>query len=231
MSSNETILISVGGSIIIPEEIDVGTVREFKRVILSEVSEGKRFILMVGGGKTCRKYQAAAKAIEPTLTNNDLDWIGIHSTRFNAHFLRQIFQEHAFEDIILDPNIPVETSKSIIVAGGWRPTASTDHSAVLVAKAYGLKIVINLSNIDYVYDSDPKKNPSAKKLERISWKEFRNIIPKTWGPGMNAPFDPIAAGEAEKLGLEVAVMNGTNIGNLENYLRGKTFKGTVISSE
>ena len=228
MSTNETILISVGGSIIIPEEIDVQTVREFKRIILSEVAKGKKFVLMVGGGKTCRKYQAAAKAIEPTLTNNDLDWIGIHSTRFNAHFLREIFQEYAYEEIILDPNIPVKTEKSIVVAGGWQPTASTDHSAVLVAKSYGLKKLVNLSNIDYVYDSAPKKIPNAKKLERVTWAEFRKIIPDTWGPGMNAPFDPVAAREADALGLEVAVMNGTNIENLENYLSGKEFKGTVI---
>lgn len=229
MNENETILISVGGSIIIPEDIDVATVREFKRIILSEVAKGKRFILMVGGGKTCRKYQAAAKAAEPTLTDNDLDWIGIHSTHFNAHFLREVFQEFAHEDIILDPNVPVQTDKPIILAGGWQPTASTDHSAVLVAKSYGLKKLVNLSNIDYVYDSDPKKNPNAKKLERISWSEFRGIIPDTWGPGMNAPFDPVAAKEAEALGLEVAVMNGTAVLNLENYLTGRPFKGTLIN--
>ncbi|PIQ69134.1 MAG: UMP kinase [Candidatus Taylorbacteria bacterium CG11_big_fil_rev_8_21_14_0_20_46_11] len=228
MNTSETILISVGGSIIVPDEVDSATVCEFKRIILSEVAKGKKFILMVGGGKTCRKYQTAAKEAEPTLSNNDLDWIGIHSTRFNAHFLRVVFQDYAFEDIILDPNTPVQTDKSIILAGGYRPTASTDHSAVLVAKSYGLKKLVNLSNIDYVYDSDPKKNPDAKKLEQVTWAKFREIIPDTWGPGMNAPFDPVAAREAEALGLEVAVMNGTAVENLENYLSGKPFKGTVI---
>lgn len=230
MQSQEKILISVGGSIVIPEDIDVATVREFKRIILAEVAEGKRFVLIVGGGKTCRKYQAAAKSAEPALSKNDLDWIGIHSTRFNAHFLRVIFQEYAYEDIILSPNEPVETDKPVILAGGYRPTASTDHSAVLVAKTYGLKKIINLSNIDYVYDSDPRKNPDAKKIEQTTWKEFRKLLPpaEAWEPGMNAPFDPVAARDAEALGLEVAVMNGTNMQNLKDYLDGKPFKGTVI---
>lgn len=228
MPLRETILISVGGSIIVPEEINVETVRALKRIVLAEVGKGKKFILTIGGGRTCRKYQAAAKAAEPSLTHNDLDWIGIHSTRFNAEFLRVIFGEHAHGEIILDPNVRVDSDKSVILAGGWRPTASTDHSAVLVAKAYGLKRLVNLSNIDYVYDSDPKKNPAAKKLERISWKDFRKIIPETWGPGMNSPFDPVAAKEAEALGLEVAVMNGTKVENLQNYLEGEVFAGTVI---
>jgi uridylate kinase len=124
----------------------------------------------------------------------------------------------------------VETQKPVICAGGWRPTASTDHSAVLVANTYGLKKIINLSNIDYVYDRDPKKDPRAKKLEKVSWADFRKIIPDTWGPGMNAPFDPVAAREAEALGLEVVVMNGNDLTQLRNYFDNKPFRGTIIKS-
>ena len=98
-----------------------------------------------------------------------------------------------------------------------------------MAKGLGAKKIVNLSNIDFVYTADPKKDPSAKPIEKISWAEFRKMIPAEWDPGLSSPFDPIAAREAEALGLEVVVMNGKKLGEFSNYLAGKPFKGTVIS--
>jgi len=66
-------------------------------------------------------------------------------------------------------------------------------------------------------------------MEKISWPEFRKLIPAEWDPGLSAPFDPIAAKEAEAINLEVALMNGTKLGEFANYLEGKPFVGTVIS--
>jgi uridylate kinase len=89
--------------------------------------------------------------------------------------------------------------------------------------------LVNLSNIDYVYDKDPRKYPDAKKIEKISWQEFRKLIPDTWSPGLSSPFDPVAAKEAETLNLEVVIINGTKLSELSNYLDNKPFVGTVIS--
>ena len=85
-----------------------------------------------------------------------------------------------------------------------------------------------MSNIDYVYDKDPKKSSDAKPIEIISWKEFRKMVGSKWTAGLNAPFDPIAAKEAEKLGLKVNII-GKNLRNLESCIKGKEFKGTIIS--
>ena len=98
-----------------------------------------------------------------------------------------------------------------------------------IAKNLGAKKLINLSNIDYVYDSDPKKNPNAKKIEQISWAEYRKIIPKEWISGLNSPFDPTASEIAEKEGIQVIIMNGKPIDNLAKCLNGEKFLGTVIS--
>ena len=99
----------------------------------------------------------------------------------------------------------------------------------MIAKNLGATRLVNLSNIDYVYDSDPKQNKNAKKIEKISWADFRNIIPKEWDPGLSSPFDPVAAKEAEALGLEVAIINGAHLEEFSNYLDNKPFIGTVIS--
>jgi uridylate kinase len=92
----------------------------------------------------------------------------------------------------------------------------------------GAKKVINLSNIDYAYDKDPNKFPDAEIIKESTWGDFRKLLPTEWDPGLNAPFDPIAAERAEELGLEVVIMNGKNIENLKKYLDGGEFVGTVI---
>ena len=91
------------------------------------------------------------------LSQADLDWIGIHATRLNAQLLRNIFVGHAHPHIIKNPTIDIDADEPVIIAAGWKPGCSTDYDAVLVAKNQGAMRLVNLSNIDYVYDSDPKK--------------------------------------------------------------------------
>jgi len=227
MKKQEIIVISLGGSLIVPEEIDCLWIKNFKDMIEKYVARGYRFILISGGGKTARKYQNAAKEIAG-LTGDDLDWLGIHATRINAHLIRTIFRTLAHPQIIKNPNEKVNFKEKILVAAGWKPGFSTDYDAVLLAKQFDVKKIINLSNIDYVYDKDPRKFKDARKIEDISWKDFRKIVGDKWDPGLNAPFDPVASKESEKLGLEVAIMNGKNLENIENYLDKDKFVGTVI---
>ena len=99
----------------------------------------------------------------------------------------------------------------------------------MVAEKYGAKTIINMSNIDKVYDKDPRKFKDAKALDRISWSEFARLVGNKWVPGLNTPFDPIATQKAKKLGLTVTILNGRNIFNLEAALHGKPFRGTTIT--
>ena len=174
---DETIIISLGGSLIIPEELDVEFLKDFKKLIESQIALGKKFVVITGGGKICRKYQEAAQKVKE-VSSDELDWLGIYSTRFNAEFVKILFGDLAEGEIILDPNLPVKLEKSIVVGGGWKPGRSTDDDAVILGKQLGVKKIINLSNIDYVYDSDPNKNPKAKKIEKIYWADYRALIPK-----------------------------------------------------
>ncbi|HCR52392.1 TPA: UMP kinase [Candidatus Kaiserbacteria bacterium] len=226
--AQERIVVSVGGSLIVPDQIDTAFLTRFKALILDKVRRGLSFCIIAGGGRTARRYQEAAHAATP-LSPQDLDWIGIHATRLNGQLLRNIFVGYAYPQIITNPTIDIESDDPVIVAAGWQPGYSTDYVATLIAKNIGAMRLVNLSNIDYVYDSDPHKNPSAKKIEKMSWPEFRKIIPDHWDPGLSSPFDPVAAKEAEALGLEVAVINGAKLAEFSNYLDGNSFVGTVIS--
>jgi uridylate kinase len=229
-ASPKTIIISLGGSLIVPNEIDWEFLKKFKELIERYIEKGYKFIIITGGGKTCRNYQNAARKISE-LTSDDIDWIGIHSSRLNAHLVRTIFRDHAHPRINTNPHDLEDFynfKESILVAAGWRPGFSTDYDAVILAKYLDIKKIINFSNIDYVCDKDPKEFSDAQKIENISWTDFRKIVGDKWDPGMNAPFDPIASKVAQEEGVEVAIMNGKKLENLENYLEGQKFTGTVI---
>lgn len=225
----EYVVVSVGGSLIVPGEIDTTFLHSFRDLILAEVAGGKSFFIITGGGKTARRYQEAAHEVRGDLNREDLDWIGIHSTRLNAHLLRTLFAEHAQARIVKNPTRRIRAHAPIVIGAGWKPGWSTDYCAVLAAKHLGAKKLVNLSNIDHVYSADPRKDPNAKKLEKLGWEDFRKIIPDHWDPGLSSPFDPVAAKEAESLGLEVVIMNGQNLNQFSNYLDGKPFVGTTIS--
>lgn len=223
-------IISVGGSIIIPSTgFNIDFLKQFRALILREVASGIKFILVIGGGSTCRHYQQTAQAVV-AMTSEDLDWLGIKSTIFNAEFVRLLFKDHAFPAVVTNPTRKVKTARPIIVAAGWKPGCSTDNDAVLLAKAYGAKEMINLSNIDYVYDSDPRTNPAARKFEHMTWKELRAIVGNRWTPGANVPFDPQAARHAEKLKLTVKFAKGTDLNVWRVVLEGGEMKGGTIIS-
>lgn len=229
--SAEIITLSLGGSLVVPNGgIDIEFLKKFNQFIRKQIKQGRRFIIVVGGGKTTRHYQAAGKAVVGKISKEDLDWIGIHVTRLNAHLLRTIFQDIAHPRIIENYDKKLKNWKEPIVIGaGWKPGWSTDYDAVILARDYRASVIINLSNIDWVYDKDPAKFKDAQPIKKTTWDYFENLVGDKWIPGINAPFDPVATQLAKKLGLTVIVANGKNFLNLEKILNGEEFKGTVIT--
>ena len=221
----DTRVLSLGGSIIVPGKIDTGFLRAFRDIILRQ--ERIRFLIICGGGMICRNYQSVAKEIG-TVAKADLDWIVIQATRLNAELVRSIFGTMAHKKVIHDPGEAIDTDKRIIIGAGFEPGSSTDLRAVQLAERFGAGQVINMSNIDYVYSDDPKKNPDARKLPRISWTDFRKLVGDAWDPGLNMPFDPVASKAAQAAGLTVVII-GNDMENLERLINGEPFSGTTIA--
>ncbi len=222
-------IISLGGSLINPGEVDVAFLKKFKTLIETQIKKGQKFIIVTGGGKLCRHYQAALKLLRNT-TPTDLDWIGIHTTRFNGQLIRLMFGNLAHQELVGDPTKKINYKRPVLVAAGWEPGWSTDFDTVELANTYGANKIINLSNIDFAYTKDPKKFKDAKKIESITWHDFKKIVGNKWDPGLNMPFDPIASQKADKIGLKVIIANGKNLNNLKNILEGRKFIGTSIEN-
>tara|TARA_Y100000310_G_scaffold239612_1_gene243288 strand:+ start:166 stop:843 length:678 start_codon:yes stop_codon:yes gene_type:complete len=223
---DKTIILSLGGSIIVPDNIDTTFLKNFKVLIEKYLDKGYKFVIFCGGGKIARRYQDAGSKITE-LNNNDLDWLGIEATKLNAQLLKSIFKDNVEDIVIKNPNDKINFKKKIVIGAGWKPGWSTDFDAVLVGKNLGVDVVVNMSNIDYVYDKDPSKDKNAKKFENLSWKNYRKLISSEWSAGLNSPFDPVASKEAQKLDMDVVII-GKDLKNFENYLEGESFKGTVI---
>ena len=230
-----TKVLSVGGSIVVPEKPDTDFLCKFIAMIRNWLNEDsqRRLILVVGGGGPARIYQNAYREIVSasdgaSSDSSEADWIGIMATRLNAQLLKAALGDLCPQEVVYNPTTVDEFNGRILVAAGWKPGFSTDNDAVLLAERFNADTVVNLSNIEKVYTDDPRKNPDAKPIDSISWAEFRKMVGDDWTPGKNTPFDPIASKKAQDLNLIVICAAGKNIENIRSILDGKQFEGTEI---
>lgn len=208
-----------------PDKIDTEFIKRFRDLILNYLAK-KKFVICVGGGKIAREYIKALS--EFGADNNEKDWAGINVTWLNAQVVKNALGDKSHQEVIKEPGKRIRTDKDIVVAGGWKPGWSTDYDAVLLAKNFKSKTIINLTNIDCVCDKNPKEFPDAKPIENISWQDFQKIVGDKWTPGISVPFDPEASKLAEKLKLKVVIINGNKLENFEKFLNNKSFIGTAI---
>ncbi|MDR0495701.1 MAG: UMP kinase [Treponema sp.] len=224
-------VISLGGSIVAPDSADGQFLKKFKELIraLIEADNERRFIFVVGGGGPARAWQNAYRDVcGGAPRDEEADWIGIMATRLNAQLVKAVMAEWCFQEVVTDPTRAEPLEGRVLVAAGWKPGFSSDNDAVLLAERFNAKTVINLSNIEKVYTADPKKDPSARPLDRVSWEDFRAMVGDTWVPGTNLPFDPVASRRAHEIGLRVICAAGRDLENLKKIILGEEFTGTTI---
>jgi len=227
---SNTFILSLGGSLVVPDNnIDTRFLSSLNQFIRRQISENnRRFFITVGGGFMMRKFRDAAKSIHGKIVDADLDWLGVHTTRLNAQLIRIIFQDIADLRVIKHYEIILKITKPVAIAAGWKPGWSTDYCAITLCHDYGIHQVINMTNIDQVYDKDPNKYSDAKPMVDMTWKKYCALAGDKWTPGLNLPFDPIASKLARDMGVTVKILNGRNLDNVAAALDDKKFHGTTI---
>jgi uridylate kinase len=231
-SKNKRIIISVGGSMIFPDDISAKFIKDLREFVINQVSRGWKFILITGGGKITRVYQEGARKILGLMASeDDIDWLGVHTTRVNAHLIRTVFSDIAQPVIVTNPEEDdIDLKKSVVVAGGWKPGWSTDFVAAKIAERVKAPYVVNLTDVKQIYNADPKKNKNAKPIEEMLWKDYREMVGSKWTPGMNLPFDPIAAKLCEKNNTTVLIMQGNDLNNLKKAMEKGEFFGSLLKN-
>ena len=103
----ETIIIAVGGSLLVPDEVDVSFIAKLKEMVLGLIDKKYQIILVPGGGKTARTYQRALKSLGNT-ESSSLDWVGIKAIHLNCELLK-----HYFNDVELHVAQPIQNCRYI----------------------------------------------------------------------------------------------------------------------
>lgn len=177
--------------------------------------------VVCGGGRIARDYQSAAR--EMTDDFESLELVGISATKLNAELVRVAL---GWKGVFSDPN-EAATHFPHVVCSGWKPGRTTDYVSALLASLVGA-CVVNMTNVDYVYDKDPNKYSDAKPIKKIGWRRMIEICGDKHTPGINAPFAPVACKFAMENKIKVIVLDGKDLDNLESCLDGKRFHGTTV---
>jgi uridylate kinase len=219
-------VISLGGSRIVPNEVDEKFLTRFKKLIDSHPS--KRFVVVTGGGTTARKYIGALRKLDKNAKAKAM--AGIAVTRFHARFMARFFGKSANEEIPRNmKKIKNLLAKNqIVFCGGlrYRKNNTSDGTASLIA-TYLKAPFINLTNIDGLYTSNPKENKKAKQIPKITWAKFEKITSKIkFKAGQHFVLDQTAAKTIQKKKIPTYIVG--SITSIDNILKGKEFKGTII---
>jgi uridylate kinase len=221
-----------GGSILAPEELDVGCIREIAQTLRALKSRKHELLVVTGGGKPSRKYIEAVRKLKASSTH--CDNIGIDVTRLNARLLIAALGNLAEQDPLTTFEAAVRATfrNKVPVMGGTAPGQTTDAVAAMLASSSKSGLLVYFTDVDGVYSADPKRNPKAKKFETMTAQELLKLVVKEKvKPGMSAIIDPVGAKLIQRAGIQTLVLGRHEIKRLPEILRGAKHSGTTIVHE
>ena len=211
--------------------IDPKVVNSLAEEIAEIVNDGVQLAVVVGGGNIFRGLAGSAEGMDRA----QADYIGMLATVMNALALQDAFERHGiFSRVqsainmqeISEPYIRrrairhLEKGRVVILAAGTgNPYFTTDTTAALRACELDVDCLMKATKVDGVYDSDPAKNPDAKRFDRISYME---VLQR----GLNV-MDATATSLCMDNDVPMIVFDLTKPGNIQAALRGEDV-GTVI---
>jgi len=225
----KVVVISLGGSLIVPEQIDINFLEKFKKIINKHKNKYD-FVIVTGGGSIARKYIKALKLAGKSEHLQSM--AGIAVTRLNARFLTYIFGKDANEGVPHDmhqvKNLLIKNNPVFCGALRYAKHETSDGTSAKLARFFNTSF-INLTLVPGLYTSNPLENKDAKFIPKISWQKFNKRASKSrFKPGQHFVLDQSAARIILKHRIRTYIL-GKSLKNLDNLLSGKKFKGTIIS--
>jgi uridylate kinase len=219
------VVLSIGGSVVLSAQATPTYLRNLAQVLVTASQSTKMFVI-VGGGTVAREYISRGRALG--FDEDLLDTLGVDITRVNARI---------FTNMLPDANreIPHTTDEAlalhhpIVVMGGTTPKHSTDMVGAELAEKSQARCFINATNVDGIFDKDPKKHPDAQQLKEVHIDELIKTYGTTWkAAGSNVVIDQPALAIIKRAKIPTFVLNGTRLDQLELALQGRPFLGTTI---
>jgi uridylate kinase len=223
------VVVSVGGSVLITGDQDVDYLSRLAKVLRACGAAGP-LVVTTGGGRTARDYIALGRALH--FTEVELDELGIDVTRMHARLLAGAIgaptPDHA-PTTVRDAVHEVRRASPVIL-GGTEPGHTTDGVAALVAVRLRAARLVNATDVDGVYDRDPRGDPRARRPPPPPWPEFRALVhtSTTGEAGQNFVFDRLGADLLARAQIPLYIVRGRDLPNLEAAIRGRAFDGSRI---
>lgn len=211
-----------------PDNVDYKYLHEFKKFIL-KLSKKYKIVIVTGGGKTARRY------IEPLMRESAdqyaVSLVGIMATKLNARLVSGILDiKEQIPDSLIEVKKTLE-KKEIVVCGalGVQPNMTSDGDAAEIGEYLKAKYFFNLTNVNGLYEKDPKKFKKTKIINKISYKDFMEKVNKIkYEAGQHFVLDQAAAKIINRSKIKTIIINGNKIDNVNKFLENKKFIGTII---
>ena len=227
----KAIVLSLGGSLIIPSDIDTVFLKKFKKTILKN-TKGYKFVIVCGGGSIARKYISGLENEKLSKKKFHQGLLGIASTRLNARFMTYFFGNDANKGIPHDMKEVRNMLKiyDVVFCGALRyaENETSDATSAKLANFFQTDF-INLTNVAGLYTKNPLKFKDAKFIPEINWNSFHKMATKEkFHPGQHFVIDQTASKVIMDKKIKTYIL-GQDLTQLENVLQGKKFRGTLIS--
>jgi uridylate kinase len=221
----DSVVVSVGGSVVLSDEANVAFLKRLAE-LLKKVGRQYRLFVIVGGGTIARRYIQLGR--ELGFDEDTLDLIGIDVTRVNARIITNLLGT-SNKEIPRTTDEALSLDFPIVVMGGTNPKHSTDTvGAELAEKTHAIRFV-NATNVDGIYDKDPKKFKDARQLKEVTIDQLIVQYGTKWGAaGKNIFMDEPALAIIKRARLPTFVVNGKRLDQLEKAMLGQPFDGTTI---
>lgn len=224
----DKVVVSIGGSVLIPGNNDSDYIARLAEMLIS-ASKEVQLAVVCGGGKTARYYASTGRELGGD--TYQLDIMGIGATRLNAQLLGVALGDMP----VRVPETVEETANAskpgkIVVMGGTEPGHTTDAVATMVAREMRADRVVNATAVDAVYTDDPRTNPSAERIPEMTIARLGEIVYKEHDASRSSVFDPLGVKIAEECHIDISMVDGRDLVELEKAILGKPFNGTFVNS-
>jgi len=221
-------VLKLGGHLLFDEDINTEVLAKYAE-LLKRCYDGGRWVVVVGGGSLARKYINAARKLG--FDEASCDEIAVRVTRVHAYLLAKALDNVAVQRIpvSLDEITELSNTGRVVVVGGLQPGQSTLAVSALTASAIKAERVVVATDVDGIYTDDPKKNPEAKLIPRMSFQQLaemaRNVSQKA---GEYKIVDAVGLAMVLRTHIPLYYVNGFHLNRVEDALFGRT-AGTIVS--
>jgi uridylate kinase len=225
------VVLSVGGSLLRSgDPARDATYFDALARLLARLARRAPLLVTTGGGRPAREYIDLGRRLG--LTEVELDELGIEVTRLHARLLaaRLGAPVPAHPPASLREAVAALSHARVVVLGGTEPGHTTDGVAALLAARVRASRLVNATDVDGVYELDPRREPSARRHPELTWAQFRALLDRgaPGTAGQNFPFDRLGVETLARAGIPLRVVDGHDLGNLAAALEGRGFQGTTV---